>query len=411
MRPPLDLHLRRLYQGTFLFGMACGISLALTSLYLNARGFRQDIGTLSIFFASGLVLAAIPTGALIRRFSGKRVLTASMLGYTVSVALFPLAPTYAAIAAVRFVDGICSMGIWVSSESIVLSRANKEHKAYLTTLYAICLGSGYVAGSGFAWAVTHFVSDRTAFFFAAAIALASMVYILFRVPLDTLDRSAHGVDETAAPAEAPSSALSILWRIKNSCFAMFAYGYFQASVVLYLPLFMTNSKGIPEQNTKIFVGLFCFGMLTWSNVAGRIADRMGHLRIMRILAFTGLLCVLGFVFIDAFWLMCVGVFVAGGTFGSMSGVSLALTGVVTEARDYSRGNSIYNVFYAAGMLIGPLVSGLIFERVGGEKMLYHHAGLWAAFVLFTVIFMLDDPAARRKRAEEEQTPRAAAAGG
>jgi predicted MFS family arabinose efflux permease len=389
--------------------MACGISLALTAIYLNARGFRQDIGTLSIFFASGLVLAAIPTGALIRRFSGKRVLTASMFGYAASVALFPLAPTYAAIAAVRFIDGICSMGIWVSSESIVLSRVDKEHKAYLTTLYAICLGSGYVAGSGFAWAVTHYISDRTAFFCAAAIALASTAYILLRVPLDTLDRGASSVDEPSA--EAPSPPLSILWRIKNSCFAMFAYGYFQASVVLYLPLFMTNSKGIPEQATKIFVGLFCFGMLTWSNFAGRIADRMGHLRIMRILAFTGLLCVLGFVFIDAFWLMCVGVFVAGGAFGSMSGVSLALTGIVTKERDYSRGNSIYNVFYASGILIGPLVSGVIFERFGGEKMLYHHAALWTAFVLFTVIFMLDDPAARRKRAAEKQAPSAASVGG
>lgn len=411
MRPPLDTHLRRLYQGTFLFGMACGISLALTSIYLDARGFRQHIGTLSIFFASGLVLAAIPTGALIRRFSGKRVLAVSMLGYAVSVALFPLAPTYAAIAAVRFVDGICSMGIWVSSESIVLSRVDKEHKAYLTTLYAICLGSGYVAGSGFSWVVGHFLTDRAAFFCSAAIALASMLYIVLRVPRDTLNQSATSSAEHAEPAEAPSPPLSILWRIKNSCFAMFAYGYFQASVVLYLPLFMTNSKGVPAQNTKIFVGLFCFGMLTWSNIAGRIADRLGHLRIMRILAFVGLLWVLGFVFIDAFWLMCVGVFVAGGAFGSMSGVSLALTGIVTEARDYSRGNSIYNVFYASGMLIGPLISGLIFERFGGEKMLYHHAALWTAFVLFTVIFLLDDPAARRKRAAEGEAPREAAARG
>jgi MFS family permease len=81
----------------------------------------------------------------------------------------------------------------------------------------------------------------------------------------------------------------------------------------------------------------------------------------------------------------------------MSGVSLALLGVLTEQRDYSRANAIYNVFYATGMLIGPPISGMLFERRGGETMMYHHAGMWITFVIFTVVFLYDDPAARRKR--------------
>ena len=37
----VDPNVRLLYFATFLFGMACGISIALTPLYLNERGYAE----------------------------------------------------------------------------------------------------------------------------------------------------------------------------------------------------------------------------------------------------------------------------------------------------------------------------------------------------------------------------------
>uniref|UniRef100_UPI000B15D3B5 MFS transporter n=1 Tax=Aeromonas sp. EERV15 TaxID=1833892 RepID=UPI000B15D3B5 len=79
----------------------------------------------------------------------------------------------------------------------------------------------------------------------------------------------------------------------------------------------------------------------------------------------------------------------------ISPLSLALQGVVTAPRDYARANSLYNVFYAAGMLLGPPASSAIYQAEGGVAMLYHLAALWAAFVVFTIVFAGDDPASRR----------------
>lgn len=402
---PVDLHLRRLFRATFLFGMACGISIALTSLHLDAQRYtKQDIGTLALVFASGLVLCALPVGAVIRRFSGKRTLTAAMLGYAVCVTAFPFMPSYASIGVVRWFDGAFSVAVWVSSETILLMRADRAHKAHLTSLYAIWLASGYVLGPLLAMGLAYVLPTSAAFLVAGGFALASTAYLAFRLPPDAPAPDADAAEDPVeeAPAEgaaARASGLSILWRIKTSCFAAYAYGYFQASVVLFLPLFLIESKGMPREDTIILPGLFCLGMLLCSNIAGRIADRVGHLRVVRALAFAGMLCVLGFVFLESYWLMGAAVFASGATFASMSPVALALTGVVTHPVDYSRANSIYNVFYAGGMLMGPPIASLIFQRHGGEVMLYHLGGLWAVFVLFTVIFLYDDPAARRRRSE------------
>jgi MFS family permease len=393
--------LRRLYATTLPFGIACGISIGLTSVHLNDRGFtKSDIGLLALFFGAGLVLFALPIGTLIRRFSAERILAASLVGYAACLVAFPFATTFGQIAGVRFVDGAFTIGIWVSSETVLLAQARREHKAHLTTLYAIWLASGYVIGPLTAMGMAYFVSSTIAFSVAGLFALGAGVYVALQMPpappVEGSGEESHGEKSAAGEGEQLSGA-TILWRIKTSCFAAFSYGYFQAAVVIFLPLYLMASKGIAEKRTIVLPALFCLGMMLFSNVAGRVADRVGHLRAVRVLSAIGLVCVLGFVFLDNYWLMLLVVFGTGGSFASMSPVALALTGVIVEPRDYSRANSIYNMFYAAGILLGPIVASQIFQRYGGMAMLYHHVAMWGAFVLFTVVFMYDDPAARRAR--------------
>ncbi len=389
----VDPNIGRLYRATFLFGIACGISIALSSLHLDALGFtKPQIGTLAAWFASGVVLMSLPAGSLIRRFSARNTLLAFMVGYAICVTGFPFLKSYAGIAAIRALDGACSVGIWVSSETILLSRAESGRKAHLTSLYAVWLSCGYIAGPIVAKLVTAFASMPAAFVLSGVISLVAFFYIFTRFADDGLGRELPPIPGST---EAPAQPLQILSRIKNSCFAIFCYGYFQASVVIFLPLYLIASKGIPRDRTIVLPALFCLGMLAASNAAGRLGDRIGHLLVMRLLAIVGTTMILGFVFLDSYLLMCLAVLTAGATLAAMSPVSLALQGIVTERKDYSRSNAIYNVFYAAGMLLGPPISSLLFGHYGGKAMLYHLAALWSGFIVFSMVFYADDPAAAR----------------
>jgi MFS family permease len=386
-----DPNIRLIYLAVFLLGTAYGISIAVIALHLDARGFtKSDIGQLAAFFASGIVAMSLPVGALLRRFSAKTTLTASLIGYAVTVGIFPLLHGYGGIALARFCDGAFSVGIWVSCETILLMRADEDNKAYVTSLYAVAIAIGYVVGPLAARPIAHAISIEAAFFVAAAIATLSGLVVL--AWLDRDPPGAHREAVAGAEAKRRDPASHLLARIKTSCFATFAYGYFQASVVLFLPLYLVESKGIPRERTILIPAFFAAGMLVFSNAAGRLGDRVGHLLVMRGLAAIGLTMILAFVFLSAFAPMAIAVFVAGATLASISPVSLALQGVVTPKHDYSRSNAIYNVFYAAGMLVGPPVSSVIFRRHGGAAMLYHLAGLWMAFVVFATVFATDDPA-------------------
>ena len=384
-----DPNIRLIYLAVFLLGTAYGMAIAVIALHLDARGFsKSDIGQLAAFFASGIVAMSLPVGVLLRRFSAKATLTASLLGYAATVGLFPLLHGYGAIAVARFLDGCFSVGIWVSCETILLMRADDDNKANVTSLYAMAVAVGYVVGPLAAKPVAQALSIPTTFFVAASIAALSGILVLTR-----LDPEAPGDrrDGPSAAKGAETPAMALLARIKTACFATFAYGYFQASVVLFLPLYLVESKGIARETTIVVPAFFAAGMLAFSNAAGRLGDRVGHLRVMRALGTVGLTMIMAFVFLDSFPPMALAVFVAGATLASISPLSLALQGVVTGRPDTSRANAIYNVFYAAGMLVGPPVSSVIFRRFGGAAMLYHLAALWMGFVIFATVFASDDP--------------------
>lgn len=400
-----DPNVIRIYLTTLGLGTAYGMAISVIAVFLAGRGYQEtDIGSLAAWFAAGIMVTAVASGYLVARFSAKVVLVGALFTYAATVTLFPFAPSYAWIAGLRFFDGAASVCVWVASETILLARAKRAIKAFITSIYAMSIAIGYGAGSGIAYFAADVLPIEQTFLVAGALTVVTAVFVLFKLDRRSdAHREEPGEGATGEASErAPFRVL--LGRIKTSCFATFAYGYFQASVVLFLPLFMVAEKGIEQKETRLITLFFAGGMLLATNFAGRFGDRHGHLLVMRLLAVVGTTMVAGFVWLNGFGAMAAAVFVAGASLASISPLSLALQGMVT--REYSRATGIYNAFYAAGMLLGPPISSHIYERVGGGPMLYHLAALWAAFVVFSLLFRRDDPAVTRATSSPVTLPTA-----
>ena len=165
------------------------------------------------------------------------------------------------------------------------------------------------------------------------------------------------------------------------------------------------ADGTPASTLQL-IGAGCFGAILGWYLYYINRYRSGPVDfgdIITILGAIGGVMVASFVLLSSFTLMCAAVFVAGATLASISPVSLALQGVVTPRQDLGRANAFYNAAYAAGMLLGPSVSSVLFTKLGGGAMLFHLAALWAAFVTFTVVFAADDPRFRARREARDAT--------
>jgi predicted MFS family arabinose efflux permease len=115
---------------------------------------------------------------------------------------------------------------------------------------------------------------------------------------------------------------------------------------------------------------------------------------MRVLGSIGTAAILSFVLTRNEIVVYGLVFIAGASLAALSPVSLGLQGRVLPPRDLQRGGGLYNAAYGLGMCVGPPISGTLFKRVDGDAMILHFAGLWAAFVLATVLWRKDDPRVR-----------------
>ena len=104
-------------------------------LFLDRRGYtKEDIGRSPRGSRSASSRSRCPWASS-SAASRRACLVTSLAGYACAVSAFP--PSYASIAVVRFFDGAFSVGLWVSCETILLSRADKKNKAFITSLYAI----------------------------------------------------------------------------------------------------------------------------------------------------------------------------------------------------------------------------------------------------------------------------------
>lgn len=390
-----DPAIRVVYAAVITVGIAYGVSIAVLSIHLTHVGIAKTaMGGLAAAFATGIVLGSLPAGRLVERVGPKRALVGALAGYAVCVALFPVLRSFAPLAVARVFDGAFSVVVWVGCETVLLARARADVKALVMSLYAMSLALGYAVGPLLAKAILRVGTTDHAFFAAGALAAVAAAVALAGVPSGL--HAAHGPKAGAAgdgvPA-APSTtpARTVASRVKTSCFATFGYGYFQSSCVLFLPLYLVEEKAIAESDTVLVTAFFAGGMLIASTIVARVADAVGHLRTMRVLGLVGGATVASFVPLASFPAMCAAVFLAGATLATISPVSLALQGVVTPEADLARANGFYNAAYALGMLVGPPVSSVLFQAHGGAAMLLHLAALWAAFVVFTLVFAGDDP--------------------
>lgn len=392
-----DRNIWVVYATILVLSIAYGLAIALTPIVLTARGLEDhEIGLLASSFGLGLVACAVPAGRLIRRFSARWMLVVCILGYAAMIGIFPFLPEYWEMALCRFLDGAFSVGAWVSCETLLLLRALPEHKAFVTSRYAVATLIGYVVGPILAWLLATQLSPAHTFVLAAIIAALSAGIAGSR--LDPDPPAARGETEADEGPVRPTGELA--WRIKMSAVATFMTGFFQSAAVLFLARYLEVEKHIDQDDTRLVVAFAAGGSLLLLGHAGRLADRVGQLLVMRGLAFVGVLAMLGVVVVDGFGPLAALIFVGGGALLSVPPIALALQGVIARPTEYTRTNGIFNVFFSSGLLLGPFVTGYL-RDAGGDGIIYLFAGLWTVFVVLSLVFRSDDPRVRPEAAPIE----------
>jgi len=400
-----DRNLWLVYSSTAVLGMAYGLAISVLSLYLDQWRYTEpEIGTMAAVFALGIALASLPAGWLVKRYSAKTVLVVSFLGYAGVVATIPLTvDSFVLLAGARFFDGVFSAGVWIASETVLLRRSSKHHKALVMSVYGIAMALGYGLGPLISKFLVAAGPLQLSFVVAAGFAAAGGVLLWARLDPDhkgaAHDDDAQGDDPDAAPTKTGQGDeigwWQLLVKVRCSGAAAFCYGYLSSALVLFVPLYLARDHGFADGDVVVVPGFYAAGMVLFAPVAGYLGDRFGELLVMRRLALLGIGILVSFPFVSHFWVIMLMIAGAGAVFTPQLPLAIALQGLIVKPDEYPRANALYNALYAIGMLLGPPLTGVVYASGGAGVMMFHLAAFWVAFVAFAWVYRRDDPAVSR----------------
>jgi OFA family oxalate/formate antiporter-like MFS transporter len=136
---------------------------------------------------------------------------------------------------------------------------------------------------------------------------------------------------------------------------------------------MAQTAGFAPQTATLLTGLISFVGAFGRLGFGRIFDKSGHLTAVRtdgcLIAGSAAFMLIAFSYHSPI-LFAVGLLLLGFCFGGMSSICAALAGRLYGLRFYAQNLSIISLQMIPASLLGPMISGAIYDRTGSYTLVF-----------------------------------------
>ncbi len=205
-RPSFGLHKEVAVLTAVSFSVAVGFGIVSPVLSLFARDFgvgRAAAGAVVSAFAVMRLASGLAGGRLVDRLGERRVLASGLAIVAVSSLLAGLAQSYTQLLVLRGAGGVGSAMFTVSALSLLLRVVPADSRGRASSWFQSGFLLGGVSGPAFGGALAA-ISLRAPFFvYAATLAAATAVTIIFLSGAEVADSSGEGQGDGTATARTP----------------------------------------------------------------------------------------------------------------------------------------------------------------------------------------------------------------
>ena len=348
------------------FFVAIGYGIVVPAIPVFARSFgvsHTQVGFIISTFAVARFASGLFSGKLVDRFGERNVFAVGVFFVSISVALAGLAQSYEQLLVFRAAGGLGSSMFSVAAGSVILRSVNDNQRGRAQSVYNGAFLLGGMAGPAIGGALT-LISLRAPFFTYAFTLLISGTIGFFFLTSEHLQGKSAGINQI--PATKLRDALAL------SPYRVALVLSFATSWVLFglrssvLPLFITEELG----STAAVVGYgFTISAIFQGALllkAGQISDIRGR----RFAAVMGSSIVVTGVLILVFtvnpWMYIISMSILG-----LGGAFLGTTpaNIVGDVIKGKAGQvlALFQMAGDAGMMVGPIVVGLISDHYGYQS--------------------------------------------
>jgi MFS family permease len=368
------------------------LALALPLIKVSFNASLPELGLLATATLAGAAIGGVVVGILADYYGRIRILTFTILWYSVFTAACGFAQSYEQLLVLRVLTGLGLGGEWAVGATLVSEFWPDKYRAKATSF----VHSGWPIGYGLAALANMYVVPLWGWqglFWVGSLPAIFAVIIRLQVPepeawLEAKKlRSQGGVRQ--ARQQFPLTALFSKALFARTCFAgLLSAGMLMAywGSATWLPSFLSTAKGLNIVKTSGFLIVLNLGAFLGYQFYGWVADRFGR-RVAFISGTLGaIVCTLIYVNIsDEQALLYFGPIFGFATYGFFGPIGAYVSELFpTESR--ATGASVTWNFGRAMSMLSPVIIGAVAQAHGlawglGTTMIFNFIALLSLFFL------------------------------
>jgi multidrug resistance protein len=318
---------------------------------------QMRVGVLFGSYAVALLAATLPVGRLTDRHGRRSVMLIGLLGLGATTLLFAFAKAYWLLVLARALQGVAGAATWLPGMALLADHFGPEERGKAMGLAFAAANVGALMGPPVSGFLDQHAGPRAPFLVGAALVLVDAAGRAFLLK----------EGERAPSGPIPWRVLLAHPLIRAFTGAMVLASGLWALIESTLPLHLSGRLGLGPAA----IGL-CFAMAALSHTCasplmGRLSDRIGRVKVLRI----GLaLCLVALplpVFMPGIGTVIAALVLLGATASFvMAPCGPAVADAVESLgrTDYASGFALLNIAYAVGMVAGPFAGSALVELCG-----------------------------------------------
>ncbi len=352
-----------------IFGLTYGLVAPLIALNLTKLGLGAGaIGLNAAMYALGVLLVAALLPRIAARFDLRTLTLAALSGAVVTLLVFPVAPWIWLWFPLRFLLGVTSELLFVSSETWLNGLAEEKSRGQTMAFYTAALSLGYAVGP----LTLSFIGTEGATPYWIGAGVAAMALMLLAVsgiaappreargeirPISYLKLAPIGIASTALNAAIETAGLS------------------------FFALYAMKSGWTEPQATRLLSTLLVGAVLLQLPI-GWLGDRMDRRRLL--IALSSLAAAGAFAWpllLATPHIAYPAIFLWGGVFVGVYTIALAHVGSRFSGGDLVGIYAMMSLAWGVGALVGPGAAGLAMD-VSSEGLPLFAAVACGGFAIF-----------------------------
>lgn len=340
---------------------------------------NAEAGLLMTALLLPYALVQVPAGYFGDRIGRKRLLTLSIIGYSLSSALIIFARGYWDLLAIRALYGIFS-GLYYAPATALISEVYRERKGSALGVFMV----GPPVGSGIAplIVVPIAVNLEWRYAFLVLSVLSTMIGI-------ALALAVRG--EVSRPSRVTFSIPRNVFLLSAANFIVLAAFF---GLLTFLVSFLVNA-GVSLETASLLFSLLSVIGIAGSLVGGGLYDRIGRRSVAVVFGLNALLTLLLAVTASPWVIVPLGI-----TFYSVGAIVTAYTSEKATGENLGSVMGFVNMVGFFGATVGPYLVGLLIDHFGYEKAFL---SIPAMYMLAWAVIKLEEGMEGRKEGRLSRT--------